>query len=167
MINEPVRTLLLENSFMKKQNCVTSAPARLSVAMPLIVGLATIAAAPTVEAAVIEQVDIINGFVDVNESGGANAADNATNVLLNCDDATSIQVDIIGGAVDVTENGAIASSDDAMHCDMNDLVGEFSSPPSTNEVDIINGCVDVNQNGVCGPSDAADDATNVRFILLP
>jgi hypothetical protein len=75
---------------MKKRNCVTSTPTRLSVAMPLIVGLATIAAAPTVEAAVIEQVDIRNGFVDVNEDNAISPADNATNVLLNCNDATSI-----------------------------------------------------------------------------
>jgi hypothetical protein len=150
---------------MKKRNYVISAPARLSVAMPLIVGLATIAVAPTVEAAVIEQVDIINGFVDVNESGGVNAADNATNVLLNCNDATSIQADIIGGAIDVNENGAIASSDDAFNCDMNDLVGEFPSTPSTLEVNIINGCVDVDKNGICPGN--PDDATNVRFILLP
>jgi hypothetical protein len=150
---------------MKKRNYVISAPARLSVAMPLIVGLATIAVAPTVEAAVIEQVDIINGFVDVNESGGVNAADNATNVLLNCDDATSIQADIIGGAIDVNENGAIANTDDAFNCDMNDLVGGFSSTPSTLEVHITNGCVDVDKNGIC--PGGGDNATNVKFILLP
>jgi hypothetical protein len=150
---------------MKKRNYVISVPACLSVAMPLIVGLATIVAAPTVEAAVIEQVDILNGFVDVNESGGVNAADDATNVLLNCNDATSIQVDIIDGAVDVNENGAIGSADDAINCDMNDLVGEFPSTPGTNEVNITNGCVDVDQNGICPGN--PDDATNVRFILLP
>ncbi len=155
----------MKANMCRKLKCLTSAPARLSVAMPLIFGLATIAAAPTVEAAGIEQVDIVNGVVDVDEDGiPSEATDDATNLLLNCNDATSIQVDIINGAVDVTEGGAIAASDDASNCDMNDLVGAFPSTPSTNEVGIIDGCVDVDENGVCNN---ADDASDVRLITLP
>lgn len=136
-------------------------PLRLSVAMPLIFGLATFAAAPTVEAASIEQVDIINGEVDVNESGLVTPSDSATNLLMTCNDATAIQVDIIGGRVDVTEGGLIQLSDDAFNCDLNDLVGGV---PSTNSVNIINGFVDVEPNGLINGS---DDASDVRFIKLP
>ena len=71
--------------------------------MPLIFGLATIAAAPTVEAVTIDTVDIINGLVDIDENGIIDAADDVNNVALWCNDAAPTQVDIINGRVDVTE----------------------------------------------------------------
>ncbi len=143
---------------------ITFTTHRLSAAMPLILGLAAIAAAPTVGAAVIEQVDIINGCVDVTENGSCTSFDDATNLLMTCNDATAIQVDIINGGVDVTEGGGIGGTDDARDCDLNDLVGAFPSTPATNSVHIINGEVDVNRSGVVN---SLDDASNVRFIKLP
>jgi hypothetical protein len=148
---------------MKKLKRLTSAPARLSVAMPLIFGLATIAAAPTVEAAATDQVDVVNSIVDVDEDGvlGEVADDTVLNVLLNCNDATSIQANILSGAVDVTGGGAINGSDDAFNCDLNDLNAGVTT---TNEVTFLNGCTDVNEDGVCNNS---DDATDVKLIILP
>lgn len=146
---------------MKSFKCLISAPVRLSVAMPLIFGLATIAAAPIVEAVTINKVDIINGRVDVNESGAATAADDLSNFALWCDDAAPIQVDIINGLVDVTENGVISGADDLFDCDLND---EVFGIPSSHQVDIINGEVDEDENGV---ADNGDDVSNVKLFDLP
>jgi len=60
-------------------------------------------AAPTVEAVTIDAVDVINGFVDVNQSGIVDGADDLNNVALWCNDAAPTQVDIINGRVDVTD----------------------------------------------------------------
>ncbi len=139
-----------------------AARVRLFAAMPLIFGLAAVLAAPTAQAAVVEEVNIINGFVDVDSNGVINASDDRLNVWLWCNDAAAVRVRIIDGGVDVTESGVVSASDDLINCDLNDenSIGGVLTPTS-NQVDIINGCVDVNESGVC---DAADDATNVKFF---
>jgi hypothetical protein len=59
-----------------------AAPVRLFAAMPLIFGLATIVAAPAAHAVTVDQVDIIDGFFDVNEDLVVNALDDLSNVIL-------------------------------------------------------------------------------------
>lgn len=147
---------------MKKRNCLTSAPARLSVAMPLIFGLAIIAAAPTVEAVPpVEPVNILDSFVDVDQNGAITGADDLSDFALWCNDAAAVKLDVINGVVDVTESGAIQANDDLANCDLTD---ENAGVPTTNQVDIINGCVDVNEDGICT---VADDATDVQLFDLP
>ena len=115
---------------MKKLTCLTSAPARLSVAMPLIFGLAAIAAAPTAEAVTIESVNIIDGGVDVTQGGAVNNADDALDVALWCNDAAPVRVDIVNGFVDVDEDGVLGeATDDLTDCDLTD---ENAGVPSTN-----------------------------------
>jgi hypothetical protein len=139
-----------------------AAPVRLFAAMPLIFGLATVLAASSVQAAVVDEVNIINGLVDVDQNGAINASDDRLNVWLWCNDAAPVRVRIIDGGVDVTESGFVSGSDDLINCDLNDenSIGGVLTPTS-NPVDIINGCVDVNESGVC---DAVDDATNVKLF---
>ena len=150
---------------MKRFTGLLSAPVRLSVAMPLIFGLAIIGAAPTVEAVTINQVDIINGFVDVNEDSAVNASDDLNNVAVWCNDAAPTQVDILNGGVDVTESAVVSASDDLFNCDLNDenIIANVATP-TTNQVDFLNGGVDVNEDGVVN---AADDATDVKLFVLP
>jgi hypothetical protein len=121
--------------------------------MPLLFGLATIAAAPTVEAVTIDKVDIINGFVDVDENAVINPADDLSDVALWCNEAAPFKVDIIDGGFDVNEGGGINLNDDLVNCDLNDEQGGF---PTSNQVDIINGLVDVDENTV-----ADDSKTNI------
>ena len=93
-----------------------AAPVRLLAAMPLILGLATIVAAPAAHAVTINQVDIIDGLIDVNEDGlitVGGVADDLANVMLSCNGGTLVRVDIIDGKVDVTESGVISVLDDA------------------------------------------------------
>jgi hypothetical protein len=154
---------------MKKLECLTSAPARLSVAMPLIFGLATIAATPTVEAVTINAVHIFDGRVDVDQVGPTGGTgDNATNVALWCNDAAPVAVNIVSGAVDVTQSGVVSNADDLFNCDLND---ENGGVPTTNQVDIINGLVDVSEDGVIteipGGSGGLDDARDVQLFQLP
>jgi hypothetical protein len=154
---------------MKKLECLTSAPARLSVAMPLIFGLATIAATPTVEAVTINAVHIFDGRVDVDQVGPTGGTgDNATNVVLWCNDAAPVAVNIISGGVDVTQSGVVNTADDLSNCDLTD---ENGGVPTTNQVDIINGLVDVNEDGVIteipGGSGGLDDARDVQLFQLP
>ena len=139
-----------------------TAPVRLLAAMPLIFGLVAVLEVPTAQAAVVDEVNIINGLVDVNMDGVINASDDRLNVWLWCNDAAPVRVRIIDGGVDVTESGVVSASDDLINCDLNDenSIGGVLTPTS-NQVDIINGCVDVNESGVC---DAADDATNVKLF---
>ena len=152
---------------MKKLKCLTSAPARLSVAMPLMFGLATIAAAPTVEAVTIQRINIIDGRVDANASGAVDTADDLNNVALWCDDAAPIQVDIIDGGVDVTESGVISGHDDLFNCDLNDEnTIDGVATPTSNQVDIRDGFVDVDEDGLLGEQ-FDDDAPNVKLFVLP
>jgi hypothetical protein len=133
--------------------------------MPLIFGLAIMGAAPTVEAVTINQVDILNGFVDVDENGAVNAADDLNNVAVWCNDSAPTQIDILNGGVDVTESAVVSSSDDLLNCDLNDenVIANISTP-TTNQVDFLNGGVDVNEDGVVN---ALDDATDVKLFVLP
>lgn len=142
---------------------------RLSAAMPLIFGLATIAAAPTVGAVTIESVDIIGGMVDVTQGGLINGADDALDVALWCNDAAPIRVDIINGFVDLDEDGVLGeAAEDIVDCDLNDETdgpaGDNNGIPTSNPVNILNGRVDVTQGGVINASDAA---TDVQLFKLP
>ena len=141
-----------------------AAPVRLLAAMPLIFGLATILAAPTAHAVTINQVDIIDGKIDVNEDGlitVGGVADDLANVMLSCNGGTLIRVDIIDGGVDVNEGGAILTNDDLLNCDLNKEVGGF---PTTEQVDILNGLIDVTESGVIS---VLDDANDVQLFVLP
>lgn len=141
---------------------ITFTTPRLSVAMPLIFGLATIAAAPTVEAVTTDKVDIINGSVDVDENAVINAADDLSDVALWCNDAAPVKVDIIDGGVDVNEGGSVQADDDLVDCDLtNEQPGGL---PRSDQVDIINGLVDVDESGAIT---AADVAGNIVLFKLP
>lgn len=148
---------------------ITFPTPRLSVAMPLILGLATIAAAPTAEAVTIESVNIIDGGVDVTQGGLVNTADDSLDVALWCDDHTPIRVDIIDGFVDVDEDGVLGeATDDLFNCDLNDETagpaGANNGIPTTNQVDILNGKVDVTE---IGGVTTFDDATDIQLFNLP
>lgn len=132
--------------------------ARLSVAMALILGLATIAAAQN--GVGINQVDIADGLVDLDESGFPGPEDDAFSVLLWCNDADPVAVNIVNGAVDVTQGGVVGTEDDLLNCDLND---ENGGVPTTNQVDIINGLIDVNESGLV---DTSDDANNVQLFQM-
>ena len=129
---------------------------RLLAAMALILGLTTIA-----EAVTVNQVDIIDGRIDVNEDGVITVGDDLANVMLLCNTNTMIRVDIIDGEVDVNEGGGTLTNDDLSNCDLNKEVGGF---PTTEQVDIIDGRVDVTESGVVSTS---DDALNVQLFVLP
>ena len=141
-----------------------TAPVRLLAAMPLIFGLATVLAAPAAQAAVVDPVHIINGFVDVDQNNVINSLDDRLNVWLWCNDAAPVRVRIIDGGVDVTESGFVSAADDLIDCDLNDenTIGGIVTPTS-NQVDIENGCVDVNETLGVG-CDALDDAPNVKLF---
>ena len=141
-----------------------AAPVRLFAAMPLIFGLATVLAVPTAHAVTINQVDIIDGKVDVNEDGVISVGgvlDDLANVMLSCNGGTLIRVDIIDGKVDVNEGGAILTNDDLNDCNLTMEVGGF---PTTKQVDIIDGGVDVTAGGLVN---TADDANDVQLFVLP
>jgi hypothetical protein len=127
--------------------------------LPLMFGMAVMAAS-AVEAAVVDQVDILNGQVDVNENSAIQNNDDRLLVWLWCNDAAPYRVRIIDGLVDVNEDGATNGFDDASNCDLTDEVGA-ANVPTTNPVDIINGCVDVNESGACT---FLDDASNVQLF---
>lgn len=141
-----------------------AAPVRLFAAMPLILGLATFVAAPMAEAVTINQVDIIDGKVDVNEDGlitVGGISDDLANVMLSCNGGTLIRVDILDGGVDINEGGAVLTNDDLLNCDLNREVGGF---PTTEQVDILNGAVDVKESAVIS---VLDDANDVQLFVLP
>lgn len=140
---------------------ITFTTPRLSVAMLLILGLATIAAAPSVGAVTVNEVDIYGGFVDVDEDGDVDAADDLANVALWCNDAAPIRVDILNGKFDVDESGAVSTSDDLRDCDLNN---ENSGIPTTDQVDICDGLVEVTE-GPC-PAEVDDAATNINLFVL-
>jgi hypothetical protein len=132
--------------------------------MPLILGLATIAAAPTVQAtAGFHEVDIIDSEVDVNEDGFISASDDLDDVILWCNDAAPVRVDIINGFVDLDEDGVVGeAAEDLGVCDLND---ENNNIPSRNQVTIRNGQVDVDEDAVVNePTD--DDIANVQLFIL-
>ena len=104
----------------------------------------------------IDQVDIIDGSVDVNESGGVTAADDLANVLLSLSLTTNDQVDIIDGLVDVDESGAVTAADDLANVIL-------QGPDGLDTVDIIDGAIDVNESATIT---TADDLTNALLILF-
>jgi hypothetical protein len=119
---------------------------------------AALLAIPTAQAStIVDQVDIIDGRVDVNEDGVIRGFDNATNVLLFFNNNAPIQVDIIDGLVDVTENGSVTTYDDLSSFNL------ASVPPTTDRMGIVDGFVDVNQSGTITNY---DDATNIRLVRL-
>lgn len=147
---------------------ITFTTPRLSVAMALIFGLASIAAAPSVEAVTVIEVDIVDGFVDVDEDGDYDAADDLANVALWCNDAAPARVDILDAQFDVNEDGTISVSDDLSNCDLTDEnnIGIGVHIPTTNQVDIVNGMVDVDEDYLV-PEAADDDAANINLFVLP
>lgn len=148
---------------MKRFKCLLSAPVRRSVAMPLIFGWAMLGEAPTVEAGT-DEVNLIDGFVDVDQNGIVDGADDLVDVILLCNVAAPIQVDIINGRVDVTENRNITNSDDLFNCSLTDENPNRTGAlvPTTNLVDIINGRIDVNEDGVLSTLDAA---SNIKLFV--
>ena len=141
-----------------------AAPVRLFAAMPLIFGLATVLAVPTAHAVTINQVDIIDGKVDVNEDGVISVGgvlDDLANVMLSCNGGTLIRVDIIDGKVDVNEGGAVLTNDDLNDCKLTKEVAGF---PTTEQVDIIDGQIDVTESGVIS---VLDDANDIQLFVLP
>ena len=153
----------MKANMYRKLKCLTSAPARLSVAMPLIFGLATIAAAPTVEAVGIEAANIIDGFFDTTQDGVVNGSDDALDVAVWCGNHTPIRVDIQNGFINMDEDVFLGevNDDTFLTCALND---ENSGVPSTNIVDFLAGGVDVNRDGVVNGS---DDATDIQLFDLP
>jgi hypothetical protein len=127
----------------------------------LLAAWAALLAIPTAQAStIVDQVDIIDGRVDVNESGTITTLDDATDVLLFFNDAAPIRVDIIDGLVDVTEHAGVTTFDDLSNFDLNDLEGMART---SNQMDIIDGFVDVTENGII---EGNDDATDVQLVRL-
>jgi len=136
-----------------------------NVALSLVFGLAAIAAAPTAGAAVtIDEVDILDGFVDVQENGAIGANDDQTDVVLWCDEAMPVRVDIIDGKFDINEDGLTNNSDDLLNCDLNDenTVAGVNGVPTRNQVDIVDGTVDVDEDGNLNEI-LNDDAQNIQL----
>lgn len=106
----------------------------------------------------VDQVDIIDGKVDVNESGAADAADDLPDVVLDLAAGGTDQVDITDGKVDVDENGVINATDDLANVVLH-LAGG-----GTDQVDIIDGQVDVDESAAVN---AADDLSDVVLELVP
>ena len=120
-------------------------------------------AAPTVGAVTVNEVDILDGFVDVQENGAIGINDDLNNVILWCDEAMPVRVDIIDGEVDVNEDGVADTSDDLFNCDLND---ENNGIPSRNQVDIRDGTVDVDEDTILNEV-LNDDIQNVQLFVLP
>lgn len=131
--------------------------------LSLIIGLSAVFVAPIAGAVSVDQVDLIDGRVDVNEDLIIDQRDDLPNVALWCNDSAPVRVDIFNGLIDVTEGGGVNGSDDLVNCDLTDEVGG-AGVPTTNQVDIINGFVDENENGV---ANLGDDATNIQLFVLP
>jgi hypothetical protein len=140
----------------------TAALAALAV-LALAVGLAVWPAgdgAPTAQAQASDTVDIIDGRVDVDQSGAVNTSDDLADVLLIVNEGTTATlkvVDIRDGRVDVNESGGITTDgaddvDDATLFRVSTGLGVL--------VDIDDGDIDVNGGGV----DTTDDLTGVRLV---
>ncbi len=110
-------------------------------------------------AGTVDQVDIIDGRVDVNESGTitTDGADDLANVKLLTASGAIDQVDIINGKVDVDESGTITT-------DGNDnLTGVvLFTPAGLFLVNIKDGEIDVNRDGSIT---TADDLSDVQLVL--
>ncbi|MDW8007990.1 MAG: hypothetical protein RMK67_00305 [Chloroflexota bacterium] len=103
------------------------------------------------------QADIIDGGVDVNQSGGVANTDDLNGVRLLTTAGAVAQVDIIDGGVDVNQSGVVDAADD--------LTGVVLVTTSgIVVVDIINGRVDVNRDTVI---DVNDDLDDVQLITAP
>jgi hypothetical protein len=117
---------------------------------------------PTVQAQANSTVDIIDGRIDVNQSGSITTADDLSNVLLMVNvggaNTTLKVVDIRDGLVDVNESGSITTdgADDVANATL-----FVVSTAAGNQVDIINGYVDVDESAAI---DTADDLTGVRLV---
>jgi hypothetical protein len=104
-----------------------------------------------------DQVDIIDGKVDVDENSTVDASDDLADVALSLLAGGRDQVDIIDGQIDVNESGTVDAADD-----LNDVfLPLVNGDPDV--VNIIDGQVDVDQNGSVG---AADDLNNVLLNLV-
>jgi hypothetical protein len=104
----------------------------------------------------LDQVDIIDGKVDVNELGGVTADDDLADMPLHAVPGGVRVVDIIDGQVDVDQSGAVDAADDLADVQL------FVAGWAVVEVDIINGQVDVDGGGV-GTTDDLDDVQLARI----
>ncbi len=149
---------------MEKLNCLNSVPTRLFTAIPLILGLATMVAVPTVKAATMPHVDVVDAFIDVDRDGIPNeAADDMLDVVLWCLGDTPIKVDIRNGFVDVDEDGVVGeATDDLTGCRINNESG--GGIPASDDWNIINGKVDLNLDTF---TDNADFALDIELLNLP
>ena len=108
-----------------------------------------------------DQVDIIDGRVDVDESGAVDEDDGLFNLLLPLLAGGTDQVDIIDGKVDVDESGTVDAADDLAGVLLRrDGIG-VPSAGSPKTVEIIDGKVDVDESGAV---DAADDLANALLL---
>ncbi|MCH8064569.1 MAG: dockerin type I repeat-containing protein [Chloroflexi bacterium] len=108
-----------------------------------------------------DQVDIIQGGVDVDQDGTVetNGDDDLADVLLPLLGGGTDQVDIIDGKVDVDESGTVDAADDLADVLLPLLTG------SPDQVDIINGEVDVDESGDIDTIAGADDLTSVMLAF--
>jgi hypothetical protein len=156
---------------MKTFKSIFLTPMGLIPALPLVFGLAGIMAVPTAEAAPpskvnFNEVDIVQGHVDVNEDTIIDGADVLNDVVLWCGLAAPVRMDILppDGLFDVNEDGVIDGDDDITDCAMTD---EDSGIPSNNRVDIGNGGVNVDEDGALFEVDD-DSRNNIQlFHLVP
>ncbi|MEQ1485183.1 hypothetical protein [Methyloglobulus sp.] len=152
---------------MKKSACINSTQTPLFAAMPLLFGLVTFVAAPAAEAVTIDSVNLIQGYVDVNQDGLIDGADDLNNVIFWFDEAAPVRVDITNGEIDVNEGGSITTLDDLNNVDLNDenTVNGVNGVPSKNQVDFRDGSVDVDEDGVL--HEIGDDAlVNVQLFIF-
>jgi hypothetical protein len=139
----------------------TAALAGLAVLAVVLVTWQAGVGTPATQAQATDTVDIIDGSIDVDQSGSVTTADDLTDVLLIVDEAganaTLKVVDIRDGKVDVNESGSITTdgADDVANATLfqvSALAGVL--------VDIEDGGVDVDGGGV----GATDDLTGVRLV---
>jgi hypothetical protein len=112
----------------------------------------------------LEQVDVIDGKVDVDESGGitTDGADDLADVKLYLSaGGTPDQVDIINGEIDVDEDGTVETgvADD----DLANVNLYLTAGGSPDRVDIIDGQIDVDEDGTVETGVVDDDLANVAL----
>lgn len=134
------------------------------IALSLLFSLAVASSAQA--KATFNEVDILDGFIDVQENGAIGVNDDLNNVVLWCDEAMPVRVDIIDGKVDVNEDGIVNFGDDLSNCDLNDedTVNGVAGVPTKNQVDIVDGIVDVDEDGNLNEI-LQDDLQNVQLYV--
>ena len=113
------------------------------------------------------QVDIMAGRVDVDESGPV-IADDLADVVLDLVDGSTHRVDIIDGKVDVNQDDSIDTG--GISDELTDVVLEFLDPSGaidTKTVNIIDGRVDVNQDDTITSGTTNQDPDDLAAVSLP